>query len=231
MSRTVRATIATLFGYARFGAAFAIGLALVPFTLHHVGATMYGYWLASGELMAYAALTEFGVLVTLPGGRRGRRPRRSRSHPRAQTTGAGAAQRRRLPARLGSPVFAPPRVLHIGPEQRSAVTASVLVVALLGAVAHLLRVFGCARRPEDAWALGVVDFADAAARPRADGRSRCRDRGWRSLRPPPQVLAGFCNLLRVRSCRGRLAPPRSGAGSGGSTSRAEAARGYGLVGG
>src|SRR4051795_12606764 len=66
MSRTIRATIAALFGYARFAAALAIGLALVPFTLHHVGATMYGYWLASGELMAYAALTEFGVLVTLP---------------------------------------------------------------------------------------------------------------------------------------------------------------------
>ena len=66
MSRTVRATIAALFGYARFVSAFAIGLALVPFILHHLGATMYGYWLASGELMAYAALAEFGVLVTLP---------------------------------------------------------------------------------------------------------------------------------------------------------------------
>ena len=36
MSRTVRATIAALFGYARFVAAFAIGLALVPFILTNI---------------------------------------------------------------------------------------------------------------------------------------------------------------------------------------------------
>ena len=66
MSRTIRATITALFGYLRFGFAILTGLWLVPFTLHHVSARMYGFWLASGELVAYAALAEFGVLVTVP---------------------------------------------------------------------------------------------------------------------------------------------------------------------
>src|SRR4029079_14675417 len=168
MSRTVRATIAALFGYARFVAAFAIGLALVPFILHHLGATMYGYWLASGELMAYAALAEFGVLVTLPWAiDAGGRPRGPQHTPQQGappwliaeadgrgdrdrirelvTTGGGAALLSAAVCLLVSVVlwFALPRVLHLAPELRSAVIGQVLVVALLGAVAHPLRVFGC----------------------------------------------------------------------------------------
>lgn len=206
MSRTVRATIATLFGYARFGAAFAIGLALVPFTLHHVGATMYGYWLASGELMAYAALTEFGVLVTLPWLIAEADGRGDRDRIRELvTTGAGAALLSAAVCLLVSVLlwFALPRVLHIGPEQRSAVIGPVLVVALLGAVAHPLRVFGCVLGGlQDVRYTGVVDLLTLLLGPALTVVLLLQGHGLYALAfaaAVPQVLAGFCNLFRVRS--------------------------------
>ena len=48
MSRTARATVTALFGYVKFAIAIVTGLWLVPFTLHHIGARMYGFWIASG---------------------------------------------------------------------------------------------------------------------------------------------------------------------------------------
>jgi hypothetical protein len=66
MSRVERASIGAFFGYLRFALSLAIGIALVPFVLDRVGVRVYGYWLASGELLAYAAMADFGVLAVLP---------------------------------------------------------------------------------------------------------------------------------------------------------------------
>jgi O-antigen/teichoic acid export membrane protein len=206
MSRTARATIAALFGYARFGAAFAIGLALVPFTLHHVGATMYGYWLASGELMAYAALTEFGVLVTLPwliaeADGRGDRDRMRE----LVTTGGGAALISALVCLLVSIVlwFALPRVLHLPPDLRSAVIGPVLAVALLAAVAHPLRVFSCVLSGlQDVRYTGVVDLLVLLLGPALTVVLLLKGYGLYALAfatAVPQVVAGVSNLLRVGS--------------------------------
>ena len=209
MSRTVRATIAALFGYARFVAAFAIGLALVPFILHHLGATMYGYWLASGELMAYAALAEFGVLVTLPWLIAEADGRGDRDRIRELvTTGGGAALLSAAVCLLVSVVlwFALPRVLHLAPELRSAVIGPVLVVALLGAVAHPLRVFGCVLAGlQDVRYTGVVDLLVLLLGPALTVVFLLQGYGLYALAfatAVPQVLAGVCNLLRV----GALAP-------------------------
>jgi O-antigen/teichoic acid export membrane protein len=206
MSRTVRATIAALFGYARFGAAFAIGLALVPFTLHRLGATMYGYWLASGELMAYAALTEFGVLVTLPWLIAEADGRGDRARIRELvTTGGGAA----LLSATGCLVvsillwFALPRLLHLTPELRSAVIGPVLILALLGAIAHPLRVFGCVLAGlQDVRYMGIVDLALLLLSPTITVVLLLRGYGLYALAlavAVPQVTAGVCNLLRVGS--------------------------------
>jgi O-antigen/teichoic acid export membrane protein len=66
MSRAHRASIATAFAYLQFGLAILVGVALVPFVLHQVGGRLYGYWLASGEVLAYAAMADLGVMGVVP---------------------------------------------------------------------------------------------------------------------------------------------------------------------
>ena len=66
MARVLRASIATAFGYVRFLLALAAGLVVVPFVIHEIGPEVYGFWLASGDLLAYAAMADFGLLGTLP---------------------------------------------------------------------------------------------------------------------------------------------------------------------
>jgi Na+-driven multidrug efflux pump len=146
MSRTARATIAALFGYSRFAVALVVGLALVPFTLRHLGAQMYGYWLASGELLAYAAVTEFGVLVTLPWLVAQADGKGDRERIRELLTTGGAAALLSASAGLVLSMvlwYMLPSVLHLAPGQQSAVTGPVLALALLGLLAQPLRVFTC----------------------------------------------------------------------------------------
>ncbi|HEX2210339.1 MAG TPA: hypothetical protein VHG93_21860 [Longimicrobium sp.] len=66
MSRTRRAWIAAGFGYLQFGLALASGILVVPFVLRSVGSEAYGVWLGFGELVAYSAMADLGVLGVLP---------------------------------------------------------------------------------------------------------------------------------------------------------------------
>src|SRR4051812_50112613 len=66
MSRTHRASIAASFAYLQFALSIVVGLGLVPFVLHRVGERLYGYWLASGEVLAYAAMADLGVMGVVP---------------------------------------------------------------------------------------------------------------------------------------------------------------------
>lgn len=66
MSRWRRAAIAASFNYLQYGLAMVSGLVLVPLTLRYLGARTYGLWLASGELLGYAAMADLGVMAVLP---------------------------------------------------------------------------------------------------------------------------------------------------------------------
>ena len=66
MSRVQRASITATFGYLQFALTIVVGIGMVPFVLDHIGATLYGYWLASGEILAYAAMADLGVLGVIP---------------------------------------------------------------------------------------------------------------------------------------------------------------------
>lgn len=66
MSRIRKAAVTASFGYLQFGLALCGGLVLVPLVLGHLGARTYGLWLASGELLGYAAMVDLGVLGVLP---------------------------------------------------------------------------------------------------------------------------------------------------------------------
>jgi len=144
MSRTARATTTAVFGYVKFAVSIATGLWLVPFTLNHVGPRLYGFWLASGELLAYAALTEFGVLVTVPwvvaeaDGAGDRERMRS-----IVTTGVGAALVSSVAygAVITGLIAALPILVHLDGFERGAVLGPVLIVAAAGIFVHPLRVF------------------------------------------------------------------------------------------
>jgi O-antigen/teichoic acid export membrane protein len=66
MSRARRAAVTAGFAYAQYGMAIVPGLILVPLLLSHLGARTYGLWLTTGELLAYAAMVDPGVLGVLP---------------------------------------------------------------------------------------------------------------------------------------------------------------------
>ncbi|HKO97128.1 MAG TPA: hypothetical protein VJU86_09055 [Pyrinomonadaceae bacterium] len=66
MSRTRNAGIIAIFGYMQFALAFISGIVLLPLILKKIGAETYGWWLACGELLAYSAMVDFGVLGILP---------------------------------------------------------------------------------------------------------------------------------------------------------------------
>lgn len=66
MSRVHRASIAAAFAYFQFSLTILVGIVMVPFVLDRIGPTLYGYWLASGEVLAYAAMADLGILGVMP---------------------------------------------------------------------------------------------------------------------------------------------------------------------
>ncbi len=66
MSRTRKAGIIATFSYLQFALAFVSGIVLLPFILGRIGTESYGLWLACGDLLAYSAMVDLGVLGVLP---------------------------------------------------------------------------------------------------------------------------------------------------------------------
>lgn len=66
MNRTRKAVIVAGFSYAQLGLTMMSGLMLIPFILSALGQRSYGLWLATGELIAYAGMLDFGVVAMLP---------------------------------------------------------------------------------------------------------------------------------------------------------------------
>ena len=66
MSRTRKAGILAIFGYLQFALGFVSGIVLIPLILKKVGTQNYGLWLACGDLLAYSAMVDIGVLNVLP---------------------------------------------------------------------------------------------------------------------------------------------------------------------
>lgn len=66
MSRVRRASVTAAFSYLQFGLAMLVGIAMVPFILSKVDVAVYGLWLATGEVLAYAAMADLGILAIVP---------------------------------------------------------------------------------------------------------------------------------------------------------------------
>jgi O-antigen/teichoic acid export membrane protein len=66
MSRARKAALTASFAYVQYALAIVGGIVLVPLTLRVLGVRTYGLWLASGELLGYAAMVDLGVLGVMP---------------------------------------------------------------------------------------------------------------------------------------------------------------------
>src|SRR5947207_11800947 len=121
--RTRRASIAALFGYTQFALAMAAGLVMVPFVVHRVGVRLYGFWLASGEILAYAAMADLGVVGILPwliaqaDGRGDRAELRRLMSNGAAAAAAVAVLYAMLVVTLW---YLLPSILRLGPDERAA---------------------------------------------------------------------------------------------------------------
>jgi O-antigen/teichoic acid export membrane protein len=145
MSRTHRASIAASFAYLQFALSIVVGLGLVPFVLHRVGERLYGYWLASGEVLAYAAMADLGVLGVVPwliAEADGRQDRPAMQ--RIMSTAACAALF--VSAAYGTLVLilwhVAPAVLSLAPADRAAIVGPLSTIACVTAVVLPLRVAG-----------------------------------------------------------------------------------------
>jgi O-antigen/teichoic acid export membrane protein len=145
--RTERAGLVAVFAYLQFGLSIAVGIALVPFVLHHVGVRLYGYWLASGEVLAYATMADLGVLGVVPwliaeaDGRRDRTAIR-----RLMSTGFAAAV-------VVAVIYAvlvlllwriAPSVLKLAAADRASIAGPLMLIAGVTAIVMPLRVFSAA---------------------------------------------------------------------------------------
>jgi hypothetical protein len=145
--RIRRASIAALFGYTQFALAMAAGLVMVPFVVHRVGVRLYGFWLASGEILAYAAMADLGVVGILPwliaqaDGRSDRDELRRLMSNGAAAAGVVAIIYSVLVVTLW---FVLPGVLRLGPDERQAVAGPLALLACVSAIVIPLRVFTAA---------------------------------------------------------------------------------------
>jgi O-antigen/teichoic acid export membrane protein len=135
------------FGYLQFALAFASGIALVPLVLARVGSERYGLWLGFGELVAYSALVDVGVLGVLPWLVAERDGAGDRAGARQVVAGgfALALAAGLLFAALALGLLAvAPALTGVTPAQRAQVAAPLLWLVAGTAVGYPLRVFHAA---------------------------------------------------------------------------------------
>lgn len=144
MSRTRRAGIAATFGYLQFGLALASGILVVPFVLARVGNEAYGVWLGFGELIAYSAMADLGILGVLPWLIAEADGRGERGEMRALVSAGLAA------ASLAAVAFAAialgllavaPGITGVSDAQRDAVIGPLMLLVAGMAAAYPVRVF------------------------------------------------------------------------------------------
>ena len=220
MSRTRRAGIAATFGYLQFGLALASGILVVPFVLARVGGEAYGVWLGFGELIAYSAMADLGVLGVLP-------------WLMAEADGRGDGGEKRLlvsaglaAASLAAVVFAglalallalAPGITGVSPAQHAAVVGPLMLLVAGMAAAYPVRVFHAVLIGlQDVTFIGTLGVAQAALNVALVVGLLAAGQGLYALAAAatvPTLIVGTVSLLRVRRIapellRGWRVPPR-----------------------
>jgi O-antigen/teichoic acid export membrane protein len=159
VSRVRRAAVAASFSYLQYALAIASGIVLVPLTLHYVGARAYGLWLASGELLAYAAMVDLGVVGVLPWMLAEADGRGDRDRMRGLVVNGlavGVAGSIGLGVLAGVLWLVLPSALALGSADRQALGGPLAILVLTTMVVFPLRVFS-------AVVTGLQDVAFAGA--------------------------------------------------------------------
>jgi O-antigen/teichoic acid export membrane protein len=166
VSRTRRAGITALFGYAQFALALVSGIALIPFVLSRVRTDQYGVWLAFGEVLAYSSMVDLGVVGVVPwlvaenDGRGDRDAIRSVLAAAVLFSSVAAAVFLVLAA---GALRVAPSLAHLPPTLAASATGPLLMVAVLMAVAMPLRSFTAALVGlQDATFAGLLGIAQLA---------------------------------------------------------------------
>lgn len=209
MSRTRRAGIAATFGYLQFGLALASGILVVPFVLARVGNEAYGVWLGLGELLAYSAMADLGVLGVLPWLVAEADGRGERGEMRALVSAGLAA------ASLAAVVFAAlalgllalaPGIAGISPAQTATVLGPLMLLVAGMAAAYPVRVFHAVLVGlQDVTFIGTLGVAQAALNVALVVGLLAAGQGLYALAAAatvPTLAVATISLLRVR----RIAP-------------------------
>ena len=204
MSRVRRASVAAAFSYLQFGLSMAVGIAMVPFILSRVDVSVYGLWLATGEVLAYAAMADLGVLAIVPwvvGEADGRRDRGAIRRVIANGTSAAVlVSIVYLLLVAGLWTLAPVSVLSV--QQRDIIGGPLWIIATVTAIVLPLRIANavlvglqdvrfCGIVATLAWSLDVVITATLLL----------KGYGLYALAigaSVPPVVAAIANILRMR---------------------------------
>lgn len=144
MSRTRRAGITAVFGFAQFALALVSGIAMVPFILSRVPTEHYGVWLAFGEVLAYSSMVDLGVVGVVPWLLAESDGRGDRDAMRALLSGGVAFSAAAALLFTGLALLAfrvAPALAGLTAEQRDAVSGPLLLLLAGTAVAMPLRTF------------------------------------------------------------------------------------------
>ncbi len=154
MSRRANALIQAAFTYAQTMLGVLTGLVVTRFVVHTLGDDLYGLWLATGALMAYAALADMGTFTVMPWlfaeAEAQKDLDRKRSlvvHGLLAGVASGALY---VAVALGLWVFFP-GLMHLNTADRTALEGPLLVMVLAVAFAYPLRLFTALRN-------GMQDF-------------------------------------------------------------------------
>ena len=166
MSRTRKATITAAFAYLQFGVAILSGIVLVPLTLHYIGARSWGLWLATGELLGYAGMTDLGVLGVLPwmiAEADGRQDRAAMRRLVGHGVWIGSAVTLLYVMVAGVLWAILPGALHLAEPDRSLLAGPFAALVLANALSHPFRVFRALLGGlQDAWFNGVLSILHSA---------------------------------------------------------------------
>jgi O-antigen/teichoic acid export membrane protein len=209
VSRTRRAGIAAAFGYLQFGLALASGILVVPFVLARVGSEAYGVWLGLGELLAYSAMADLGVLGVLPWLVAEADGRGEREQMRSLVSAGLAA------ASLAAVVFAAlalgllavaPALAGVSATQKAATLGPLMLLVAGMAAAYPVRVFHAVLIGlQDVTFIGTLGVAQAALNVVLIVGLLAAGQGLYALAAAatiPTLFVATASLLRVR----RIAP-------------------------
>ena len=144
MSRIRRAAITAGFTYVQYGLAIGGSLVLIPMAISIVGARHYGLWLATGELLGYAAMADLGVIGVLPwmiAEADGRRDRAALRSLVANGLVVGALVGMAYAAVAAALWTVMPDALGLTADDRGVVGPALALVAFAAVLTYPLRVF------------------------------------------------------------------------------------------